>query len=335
MDTKKQIVSFLFSDVKGYSALAEHEYKLFDNAIEDFLSKILTDSNHFFQKNWGDGLYICSYDPLDIAEISLEIRDKFRNYNWIRNGFLNNLSVRIALHTEKATIKSENGIIKDVYGKNVTKAARIEPITEPNHVFCSYTFHNHIISEENINYNFISLGVRQLAKQFGKMELYELLRDYESRESKNLNDDLNIPKISIKRKANDFEKQKFKENTYNIIINYFKKALEKVELENDDISVSVNQVNKFKFQFSIYLSGELKSGCQIWIGDSYNSNSILFSSGLQFSDGSYNESLNIEHNGYNFFIKPLMNIYNNGEIFKESKFAAEYLWKKFVEPLHY
>jgi hypothetical protein len=77
----------------------------------------------------------------------------------------------------------ENGNVKDVVGKNVNSAARIEPVVEPNEVFCSETLYQLLSSGGNMYFKGVQLGRRNLAKDFGEMELYKLLRSQEGDET--------------------------------------------------------------------------------------------------------------------------------------------------------
>ncbi len=138
MQDKNQIVSILFSDIEGFSKIQDDHLILeIDNINDEIKNYILNDKNHFYHNTWGDAFFICSYDPVDMANIALDIRDKFKNTNWKRLGFQENLKIRIGLHTEKVNIIFDNNKIKNVTGYHITSAARIEPIVEPNHIYCS------------------------------------------------------------------------------------------------------------------------------------------------------------------------------------------------------
>lgn len=83
---KDQIVSILFSDLKGFSKIKDDNLKakLVQTIENDVKNHILKQDNHFFRNTWGDAFFICSYNPVDLAEIALKMRDEIKNKNWKR-----------------------------------------------------------------------------------------------------------------------------------------------------------------------------------------------------------------------------------------------------------
>ena len=59
-------------------------------------------------------------------------------------GFKINLSVRIGLHTALAREIIQGGEVTNVTGENINITARIEPIVDPNEVFCSDMFYHYL-----------------------------------------------------------------------------------------------------------------------------------------------------------------------------------------------
>ena len=72
---KDQTVSILFSDLKGFSKIKDDNLKakLVQN-LTDVKNHILNQDNNFFCNTWGDAFFICSYNPLDLAEIALKMK---------------------------------------------------------------------------------------------------------------------------------------------------------------------------------------------------------------------------------------------------------------------
>jgi len=177
MYQKEQVVSILFSDLEGYSKIKNDslKLKLVKFLENDIIKKVLTKDNHLFYNSWGDAFFICSSNPLDLAEIALQIRDKIKNKDWKRFDFQFDIAIRIGLHIQNVKVSfKNNGQINNIIGKGIDTTARIEPITEPNQVYCSDVFYNHINLEEThkIEGNFI--GEKELAKHFGLMKIYKL-----------------------------------------------------------------------------------------------------------------------------------------------------------------
>ncbi len=341
MREKKQIVSILFSDIAGYSKIEDDDlYSKVNHINDEIIQKILNQDNHFYHNTWGDAFIICSYDTSDMANIALDIRDKFKNTNWKRLGFFDNLKVRIGLHTEKVSILFEDKEIKNVTGHQITSTARIEPIVEPNHIYCSEFFYNHLSNEKNINFKFISLGSKKLAKNFGDEPLYELIRDYESTDyiKTNQNKPHNFPNIKVKKNITQKDLNDLLKETFDLTQKYFEEASSQLQKENLEIEISFNK-SANEFQTEIYISGEYKTQCKIWFGDEHGTKQIFYSEGKTFGNRiSYNECIYIEHDGFDISYKPMMGFafgaINNEKINTPEK-VAEYLWLKFTQALTY
>jgi len=177
---RREVISILFSDIKGYSRIDDDsllgKLKSFANV---FWQKTLNSSNHIYYNSWGDAFLICAHDPVDLSEIALKLRDEFRNTSWRRLGFEDELAIRIGLHVDSFHLVYDRSKIVDIYGKAVNKAARIEPIVDPNKIFCSKFYYGLLNQDPLLKYRYEPLGKRQLAKGWGAMELYELMRENE------------------------------------------------------------------------------------------------------------------------------------------------------------
>ena len=175
---KQTTASFLFADVKGYSKLTEYQVKCFYQEIlpklklkVDEYKEHLTDIN-----TWGDGLMIVSEAPYNLARLSLDIRDFYNNYNWINQG-MPELVVRIALHHGDIyrgidPFRERESII----GTEVTLGARLEPTTVAGQVWVTHQFRMMIRETKDPSIQFEDIGEQELAKNHGKIQVYQLLR---------------------------------------------------------------------------------------------------------------------------------------------------------------
>ena len=66
------------------------------------------------------------------------------------------------------------GKVIDVFGNGVDLASRIEPIVDPNQIFCTKKVFYQLIAVHNHNIDGLSIGKRKLAKNYGEIELYKL-----------------------------------------------------------------------------------------------------------------------------------------------------------------
>ena len=172
---KPQILAMLFSDLQGYSEITNDDLKEKINELnESFKSNYLNSSDHIFVKTWGDAFFICSRSSSNLVRIALQMRDFLKTYDWVQNGFPKPLPIRIALHSAEARIIESNGKADDVVGTQVDTTARIEPIVQPNEVYCSKSFYTLVEPVNNLGIRLDFIGLRVLAKGFGKMDLYSV-----------------------------------------------------------------------------------------------------------------------------------------------------------------
>lgn len=337
----ERIISMLFSDLKGFSKIKNDELKtkLFKFTQTDILNQLLNPTNHIYHNTWGDAFYICSDNPVALAEIALQIRDKIRNKDWTQFGLNEDIAVRVALHAQMAQIVMEpGGTVSNVIGKGVDKTARIEPVTELNEVFCSDVFYQLLVNEDARNIRGVAVGRKALAKSFGEMNLFRLAWASEAPQPMAPTAAIQTPPMpQIKRKPTDRERADFLYRAFGIIQSHLQAALNQLPNSYPGIETSLRVFDNTKFVCEIYLQGQLKNSCKVWIGGHhFTGNSISYSDG-RFgldTDNSVNELLQVEDDGSEIFLKPLMSM---GYIPAGSKMspeqAAEYLWKRLTKAL--
>lgn len=349
MNTVKKVVSILFSDIKGYSKVTDDNLKeIVSKEFQKIQKKILTKDNHFYQNTWGDALLVCSYDYFDLANIALNLRDEFKKTNWKRLG-LPELAIRVGVHTQKITlIFDDENNVSDITGSGVDTTARIEPIVEPNKVFASNLFCEHLKDEDNLNINITPLGKKQLAKNYKEMELFELTWDFEEQSTtitSIVEPTLDIPIPKIKKEFTDIEKKEFLESSFPQIVKYFNQASKQLQQEYPNIKVEINEISSSKFICIIYINEDEKQKCKIWYSKDNspfgNMNQISYAENFYdiHDDNSSNDWLSIENDGYKlYFSKPMMYFSNFDEEFMQKKEwdandSAKYLWLRFTEQL--
>jgi len=69
----EKLVCMLFSDLKGFSKIKNDDLKtkLVNFTEHDILRQLLNPTNHIYVNTWGDAFYICSENPVALAEIAL------------------------------------------------------------------------------------------------------------------------------------------------------------------------------------------------------------------------------------------------------------------------
>jgi len=340
----EKLVSMLFSDLKGFSKIQNDDLKtkLVNFARTDILGRLLNPTNHFYANTWGDAFNICSENPVALAEIALQIRDKIKNTDWIKFGLNEDVEVRIALHAQIAQVIVENdGTISNVVGKGVDTTARIEPVTIPNEVFCSETFHHLLVNEKPRNIRSFAKGRMMLAKGFGEMDLFGLVWASEASQQAQpitVRPTPTTPMPRINGKPTDRERNDFLYKAFSTIRSYLQEALGQLSSSNPNVEFSLRDITNTQFICEIYLNGQHKNSCKVWVGGhGLGSSAINYAEGRinVDRDGSINEILQVEDDGAELYFKSFMSIYGQSLDKMSPEQAAEHIWIRFTKPLEH
>ncbi len=159
--------------------------------------------------------------------------------------------------------------------------------------------------------------------------------------------DISLPKI--KRTITDLEKKKFLKASFTEIMDYFDKGLTKLKTINPHIETDFDKKSDSKFVASIYVEGQLKVQCKIWIETS------MFGRGLSiaYSEGSFgldtsndnvlNDSARIVDDGLEIYFDVLGMVFgfnfegseNINLKHASSIDVAKYYWGRFIMNLSY
>jgi class 3 adenylate cyclase len=179
-EAPQQICAMVFADVVGFSKLREREIPKFaarylSCAMETLRSlKIVP----LAKNTWGDGLYLVFDSMRDAGLFSVDFRDKVIGTPWEQLGFRYPLSLRVGVHAGPV-YRIYDGIFGQwtYTGSHVTRAARLEPSTDPGKVFASLTFVALAAAERVTEFMGRPAGHRQLVKDAGELMVFELTRD--------------------------------------------------------------------------------------------------------------------------------------------------------------
>lgn len=148
--------------------------------------------------------------------------------------------------------------------------------------------------------------------------------------------DIRSANLKTKKQFSDHEKDQFLDDAFEYIANYFENSLSELKKRNPEIETRFKRVDANHFTAVAYTNGIRKSGCRIWIGDRFFSGSIAFSFNESANDGSMNESMSVDDDGYTLFLKP-MGIATLGRAVENKQLTneggAEYFWRLFMEAL--
>lgn len=144
-------------------------------------------------------------------------------------------------------------------------------------------------------------------------------------------------KLRIPKEFTDFDRDEFVHTSFEHIANYFQASLREIASSNEGIRERFQRVDARRFTAIVYNGGKSVAECMIRI-DSMGgrTQNLAFSHNANARDGSSNEMLFIEHDGYEMYYKPLGIASSGGRHANErlnAEGAAEYLWGMLVSNL--
>ena len=169
--------AMLFADAVGFSQLSEAQLPAFFSDFQTVVARLMRKPGcrPEVANTWGDGLYLVFRTVEDAGRFSLELRDRIRQVDWTAAGLPQSLSLRIGLHTGpvyscRDPITGEPTFI----GTNVTRAARLEPITPPGEVYTSADFAALAAAENANEFTCEYKGIIPAVKGYGDFPTYVL-----------------------------------------------------------------------------------------------------------------------------------------------------------------
>ena len=133
----------LFADVRGYSQLSEDEAVCFSNSFLARVAKILWQfkTTILSKRTAGDSLFLVFHDLKSAIEVARSLQEMISTHNWQLDNLPANLQMRISLDAGPCYSYIDPVMNKlEFCGNYVVRAARMEPITPPGHIYASDTF---------------------------------------------------------------------------------------------------------------------------------------------------------------------------------------------------
>jgi class 3 adenylate cyclase len=127
-----------------------------------------------FRNTWGDGIYMVFEQPSDAGSFALELSSQIAQTDWGAKG-LRDLKLRIGVHAGPV-YRCLDPITHTLnyMGSHVSRAARIEPITPPGHVYASQPFAALASIQPGTGFTCEYVGQIGMAKHYGVFPTYVL-----------------------------------------------------------------------------------------------------------------------------------------------------------------
>ncbi len=129
------VLAIMFTDIAGSTELREklgevsyeQHRETHDEAIRDLVE---SESGGSVVKSTGDGALAVFAEPSEAVRKALEIQTMFETDQHFK--------LRIGIDMGQVTIVSQAGIVADVFGRQVNRAARIQALAQPKHILTSF-----------------------------------------------------------------------------------------------------------------------------------------------------------------------------------------------------
>jgi class 3 adenylate cyclase len=176
---ERALAAILFTDFKGFSTLSEAALPSFWDGVMGVVAEVLDahEAHVECRNSWGDALYAVTSSAPVAAEIALQLQDRLARFDYATLGLDGSGGMRIGAHYGPAyrTTDHITGRIT-YYGTEVSKAARIEPVTPPGAVFVTEPFAAILALEARGRFTCRYVGRIALAKKYGDYPMYRLTR---------------------------------------------------------------------------------------------------------------------------------------------------------------
>lgn len=148
-----------------------------------------------------------------------------------------------------------------------------------------------------------------------------------------------IPMPRVKRTFTDYDRDRFLQDAFDHIRDYFSRAVSLLDERQPTTQVAFHQIDARTFSASVYLDGKRGNHCEVWIGAPAG-DGIAYAEGSTISSGSrnsYNDWLTVDTDEGQIGLRPAMAMFHTPDIDRNALLsmeqAAQYLWKRFIQPL--
>jgi tetratricopeptide (TPR) repeat protein len=175
----RKICSIIFSDVHGFSKIAESRIPVFWNGIMRRCAAAIEahDKNVVYRNTWGDSLYLIIDDIAIAADLALSLHDCVTAEDAQALGLSTPPKLRVALH-HGPLFEGYDPVCREMtfFGSEVSRTARIEPATPLGAVFVTEPFAAILAMRAGPRFSCNYAGRLELAKGYGAFRMYRLTR---------------------------------------------------------------------------------------------------------------------------------------------------------------
>ncbi|WP_430386070.1 TRAFs-binding domain-containing protein [Blastomonas fulva] len=173
--------SILFADYKGFSKLGERELPHFAAKVMGTIGEVLDDFGQeiLFRNTWGDAVYVVIASPATAARVAIVLQERLATPppELASQDTGSAMGMRIGVH-HGPIYKGFDRVVKQPlwFGTEVTRTARIEPVTPTGAVYCTDAFAAMLAIDTAEAFTHHYVGRVELAKGYGQIGMYRLVR---------------------------------------------------------------------------------------------------------------------------------------------------------------
>lgn len=169
--------ALVFGDLPGFSKMHEKYLPIFWEHVMGAIGEVIGGSKDSiaFKNTWGDAIHLVIPDVRSAARICLAVQRRLRNVDGTLLGRDDPPTLRIGAHYGPV-FEGWDPIVanRTYYGRALSRAARIEPITPPGTVYVTEAFAAILMLESRGEFTCTYVGAVPLAKDFGTFRMYDL-----------------------------------------------------------------------------------------------------------------------------------------------------------------
>lgn len=167
----------MFADVRGYSGLSGLQLYIFAQRFMTACADVLQShaDGIYSTRSQGDSLFVVFRDLGSAVATVRALRDRIADTDWGGSGLPSDLAARFALDCGPCYAYDDpvtGG--REICGAHVIRAARLEPVTPPGHIYASESFAA-LCAVNRVVANFEAAGSIILPKSYGQMRIYHLI----------------------------------------------------------------------------------------------------------------------------------------------------------------
>ena len=173
----RQCCAVVFGDLPGFSRMPEKYLPVFWDTVMRAIGDLVAEKGKAvaLKNTWGDAIHLVVPDVRTAADICLAVQKRLAKIDGSVLGRSEAPTMRIGAHYGPVFADWDPVVGQHTfYGRSLSRAARIEPITPPGTVFVTEAFAAVLLLEAHGEFTCNYVGPVPLAKGYGTFRMYDL-----------------------------------------------------------------------------------------------------------------------------------------------------------------